>query len=127
MGWSLFMQHLVNAISLGFVFGLVAVGYALVYGVVKLVNFAHGDVFMMAAYFMFYASVLFGFPWLAAVIFGVVMTALLGVGIEKVAYRPLRKYPRINSLVSSIGMSFLLQTSQLWCSVVYKGHSQYQK
>lgn len=109
MGWSLFMQHLVNAISLGFVFGLVAVGYALVYGVVKLVNFAHGDVFMMGAYMMFYASVLFGFPWLAAVIFGIALTALLGVGIEKVAYRPLRKYPRINSLVSSIGMSFLLQ------------------
>jgi len=64
---------------------------------------------MMGAYMMFYASVLFGFPWLAAVIFGIALTALLGVGIEKVAYRPLRKYPRINSLVSSIGMSFLLQ------------------
>lgn len=109
MGLTLFLQHLVNAISLGFVFGLVAVGYALVYGVVKLVNFAHGDVFMMSAYFMFYTSLIFGVPWLSAVLFGIVMTALLGVGIEKIAYKPLRKYPRINSLVSSIGMSFLLQ------------------
>ncbi len=109
MDISLFLQHLVNAISLGFVFGLVAVGYALVYGVVKLVNFAHGDVFMMAAYFMFYTSLIFGAPWLSAVILGIVLTSLLGVGIEKVAYKPLRKYPRINSLVSSIGMSFLLQ------------------
>lgn len=109
MGLTLFLQHLVNAVSLGFVFGLVAVGYALVYGVVKLVNFAHGDVFMMSAYFMFYTSLIFGAPWLSAVLFGIVLTALLGVGIEKVAYKPLRKYPRINSLVSSIGMSFLLQ------------------
>lgn len=109
MGVSLFLQHLVNAVSLGFVFGLVAVGYALVYSVVKLVNFAHGDVFMMSTYFMFYTSIIFGVPWLGAVLLGIALTALLGVGIEKVAYKPLRKYPRINSLVSSIGMSFLLQ------------------
>ncbi len=109
MTWGLFLQHLINAVSLGFVFGLVAVGYALVYGVVKLVNFAHGDVFMMSAYFMFYSSVVFGVPWLGAVILGVALTSLLGVSIEKVAYSPLRKYPRINSLVSSIGVSFLLQ------------------
>ncbi len=109
MTWDLFLQHLINAVSLGFVFGLVAVGYALVYGVVKLVNFAHGDVFMMSAYFMFYSSIVFGVPWLGAVILGIALTSILGVSIEKVAYAPLRKYPRINSLVSSIGVSFLLQ------------------
>lgn len=127
MGWSLFMQHLVNAISLGFVFGLVAVGYALVYGVVKLVNFAHGDVFMMGAYMMFYTSVLFGFPWLAAVIFGIALTALLGVG-EEGCLQTSQKVSK-NKLLGLIDRYVVLcsKTLQLWFLAVYKGLSQYQK
>lgn len=109
MSPEVFFQHLVNGISLGFIFGLIAIGYTLVYGVVKLVNFAHGDVFMMATYFVFYGMTLFMMPWWLAVIFGIILTTLLGVGIERVAYRPLRNAPRISSLCAAIGMSFLLE------------------
>jgi len=78
MSSSVFLQHLVNGISLGFIFGLIAIGYTLVYGVVKLVNFAHGDVFMMATFFVFYGFTLFMMPWWLAVLFGIIATILLG-------------------------------------------------
>lgn len=95
MTWTLFLQHLANGIALGFVFGLVAIGYTLVYGVVKLVNFAHGDIFMMACFFVYYGITLLSFPWWLAFIFAIFLTAILGVSVEKVAYKPLRNAPRI--------------------------------
>lgn len=109
MDWTMFLQHLANGIALGFVFGLVAIGYTLVYGVVKLVNFAHGDIFMMATFFVYYGIVLFSFPWWLAFLIGIFLTALLGILVEKVAYKPLRNAPRISSLCSAIGMSFFLE------------------
>ncbi|HDP78767.1 MAG TPA: branched-chain amino acid ABC transporter permease [Mesotoga infera] len=109
MSLDAFFQHLVNGISLGFIFGLIAIGYTLVYGVVKLVNFAHGEVFMMAAFFVFFGFTLFSMPWWLAVVIGIALTMVLGVGIERIAYRPLRNAPRISSLCAAIGMSFLLQ------------------
>ena len=121
MSSSVFLQHLVNGISLGFIFGLIAIGYTLVYGVVKLVNFAHGDVFMMATFFVYYGFTLFMMPWWLAVLFGIVVTILLGVGIERVAYRPLRDAPRISSLCAAIGMSFLLQNI---ATVVFGGRQK---
>jgi len=121
MSSSVFLQHLVNGISLGFIFGLIAIGYTLVYGVVKLVNFAHGDVFMMATFFVFYGFTLFMMPWWLAVLFGIIATILLGVGIERVAYRPLREAPRISSLCAAIGMSFLLQNI---ATVVFGGRQK---
>ncbi|WP_448377019.1 branched-chain amino acid ABC transporter permease [Fervidobacterium sp.] len=121
MNLTLFMQHLANGVALGFVFGLVAIGYTLVYGVVKLVNFAHGDIFMMAAFFVYYGIVLFSFPWWLSFLFAIFLTALLGISIEKVAYKPLRNAPRISSLCSAIGMSFLLENFAI---VVFGGRQK---
>lgn len=121
MTWTLFLQHLVNGAALGFVFALVAIGYTLVYGVVKLVNFAHGDIFMMATFFVFYGITLFSFPWWLAFAIAIFLTILLGMGVEKVAYKPLRNAPRISSLCSAIGMSFLLEN---FAVVVFGGRQK---
>ncbi|MCD6102580.1 MAG: branched-chain amino acid ABC transporter permease, partial [Thermotogaceae bacterium] len=121
MTWTLFLQHLVNGAALGFVFALVAIGYTLVYGVVKLVNFAHGDIFMMATFFVFYGITLFSLPWWLAFVIAIFLTILLGMGVEKVAYRPLRNAPRISSLCSAIGMSFLLEN---FAVVVFGGRQK---
>ena len=104
-----FMQQLTNGISLGSLYALIAIGYTMVYGILKLINFAHGDIFMMAAYFAFFAVVTFGLPWYFAFIIAIVLTGLLGMTIEFVAYRPLRSAPKISILISAIGVSFLLE------------------
>jgi len=104
-----FMQQLTNGISLGSLYALIAIGYTMVYGILKLINFAHGDIFMMAAYFAFFAVVTFGLPWYFAFIIAIVLTGLLGMTIEFVAYRPLRGAPKISILISAIGVSFLLE------------------
>jgi branched-chain amino acid transport system permease protein len=104
-----FLQNLMNGVALGFIFALIAIGYTMVYGVVKLVNFAHGDIFMMATFFVYFSITLFGLPWYLAFIAGIILTIILGVVVERFAYRPLRTAPRISSLCSAIGMSFLLE------------------
>jgi branched-chain amino acid transport system permease protein len=109
MTLTFFMQNLMNGIALGFIFALIAIGYTMVYGVVKLVNFAHGDIFMMATFFVYFSITLFGLPWYLAFIAGIILTIILGVVVERFAYRPLRTAPRISSLCSAIGMSFLLE------------------
>jgi len=121
MNWTLFLQHLANGIALGFVFGLVAIGYTLVYGVVKLVNFAHGDIFMMATFFVYYSITLFSIPWWLSFVFAIFLTILLGISVEKIAYKPLRSAPRISSLCSAIGMSFLLEN---FATVVFGGRQK---
>ncbi len=109
MSLSIFFQNLINAISLGFLFALIAIGYTMVYGVLRLINFAHGDIFMMAAFFVFYTMTIFSLPWGIACLVAIVLTMLLGLSVERVAYRPLRNAPRISSLCSAIGVSFLLE------------------
>ncbi len=114
-------QHLLNGIALGAVYALIALGYTMVFGVLKLINFAHGDVFMVGAYLAYYVARAFGFTEHPTVL-GALVTlliasagaALLGVVIERFAYRPLRRAPRINALITAIGVSMLLQyTGQL--------------
>jgi branched-chain amino acid transport system permease protein len=109
MTLTFFLQNLMNGVALGFIFALIAIGYTMVYGVVKLVNFAHGDIFMMATFFVYFSITLFGLPWYLAFIAGIILTVILGVVVERFAYRPLRTAPRISSLCSAIGMSFLLE------------------
>jgi branched-chain amino acid transport system permease protein len=109
MTLTFFLQNLMNGVALGFIFALIAIGYTMVYGVVKLVNFAHGDIFMMATFFVYFSITLFGLPWWLAFIAGIILTIILGVMVERFAYRPLRTAPRISSLCSAIGMSFLLE------------------
>ncbi|MDS0526275.1 branched-chain amino acid ABC transporter permease [Clostridium sp. SHJSY1] len=109
MTLDIFLQHLANGISLGSLYALIAIGYTMVYGILKLINFAHGDIFMMAAYFAFFAVATFGLPWYFAFIIAIILTGILGVTIEFAAYRPLRSAPKISILISAIGVSFLLE------------------
>jgi branched-chain amino acid transport system permease protein len=114
----LFLQHLANGISLGSLYALIAIGYTMVYGILRLINFAHGDVFMIGAYVAFYGILLLSLPWWLAFAVAVLLTALLGVLIDRGAYRPLRDAPRISALISAIGVSFFLQNLGI---VVFSG------
>jgi len=100
-----------NGISLGGTYALIAVGYTMVYGVLRLINFAHGDIFMMGAYFVFYGIALFALPWYVSFLLVIPLTAILGMAVERVAYRPLRDAPKISTLLSAIGVSMLLENS----------------
>jgi branched-chain amino acid transport system permease protein len=110
MSFEIFLQHLINAISLGSLYALIAIGYTMVYGILRLINFAHGDIFMIGGYFAFYGITMFFLPWWAAFIIAIALTALFGMMIEKAAYRPLRNSPRVSVLISAIGVSFFLQS-----------------
>jgi branched-chain amino acid transport system permease protein len=109
MTLALFLQHLANALALGSLYALIAIGYTMVYGILRLINFAHGDVFMLGAYVAFYGVALLLLPWWASFAIAIAVTALLGVALERVAYRPLRDSPRISVMISAIGASFLIE------------------
>ena len=110
MTLALFLQHLVNALALGSLYALIAIGYTMVYGILRLINFAHGDVFMLGAYLAFYGVALFLLPWWATFLIAIVFTALFGIALERAAYRPLRDSPRISVMISAIGASFLIES-----------------
>jgi branched-chain amino acid transport system permease protein len=110
------LQQLVNGIALGSVYALIALGYTMVYGVLRLINFAHGDIYMLGAFVAYYVARALGADHgaglgTAALVFVVAMLvcALLGAAIERFAYRPLRNLPRLNSLITAIGVSLLLE------------------
>lgn len=103
------LQTLTDALSLGSLYALIAIGYTMVYGVLRLINFAHGEIFMIAMYIVFYGISLFSLPWYITFAVTILFTALLGTLAERLAYRPLRNAPRISSLVSAIGVSYFLQ------------------
>jgi branched-chain amino acid transport system permease protein len=106
---ALFLQHLANALALGSLYALIAIGYTMVYGILRLINFAHGDVFMLGAYLAFYSVATFLLPWWATFLVAVALTAAFGVVLERVAYRPLRDSPKISVMISAIGASFLIE------------------
>ncbi|MBC7321565.1 MAG: branched-chain amino acid ABC transporter permease [Acetomicrobium sp.] len=109
MSYQMFIQHFLNAVTLGSLYALIAIGYSMVYGILRLINFAHGEIFMLGAYFVFWGTTLLHLPWLAAVPTAIAVTALCGVLVDRCAYRPLRDAPRISALISAIGVSFFLQ------------------
>ena len=109
MDFQTFMQQFVNALSLGSLYALIAIGYTMVYGILRLINFAHGDVFMIGGYLAFFAATSFMMPWWIAVIVSIGLTTVFGIGLERVAYRPLRDSPRISIMISAIGASFLIE------------------
>jgi len=113
MTFQMFLQQLVNGVSLGSLYGLVAIGYTMVYGILRLINFAHGDVLMVGCYFAFYAILIFSLPWYASFLVAILLTALLGIVIDRGAYLPVRKAPRISALITAIGVSFLLENLAL--------------
>jgi branched-chain amino acid transport system permease protein len=103
--------QIVNGIQIGSIYALVALGYTMVYGIVKLINFAHGEIIMVGSYCTWYLMSKLGAPAWAAIAGAVVFCAVLGMAIEKIAYKPLRNYARISLLITAIGISFLLQNS----------------
>lgn len=109
MTFEMFLQNLANGISLGSLYALIAIGYTMVYGILRLINFAHGDVVMLGAYMGFYAVGMFMLPWWAAFPLAIIVTAAMGVIVERVAYRPLRSFPRINLFTAAVAVSFLLE------------------
>jgi len=113
----LFLQQIINGLSVGSIYALIALGYTMVYGIIKLINFAHGEIMMAGAYFAFLIGISTGLPFVGVLILSMVLAALLGVAIEYIAYKPLRKAPRISALITAIGMSLFLQNLAL---VIFK-------
>ncbi|KZE77735.1 ABC transporter permease [Paenibacillus elgii] len=111
MDWA---QQIVNGISLGSIYALIALGYTMVYGIIKLINFAHGDVFMIGAFVGFYAIKGWGMGIVPALLLSMVVCAILGVVIEKVAYKRLRNATRIAALITAIGVSLLIEYGTLY-------------
>ena len=105
MSATTFAQHLLTGISLGGSYALIAIGYTMVYGILRLINFAHGDLFMMSGYLMIFAMA--SFPWYLSV--PVVLVGTVVIGVLKAAYKPLRSAPRMSIMISAIGVSYLLQ------------------
>lgn len=108
-----FISYLINGISLGSVYAIIALGYTMVYGIAKMLNFAHGDVIMIGSYVVFVATGSAGMPPIVAVAVSVVVCTILGVAIEKVAYKPLRGASPLAVLITAIGVSYLLQNVAL--------------
>ena len=108
MDFAIFLQQLINGASLGSMYALIAIGYTMVYGVLRLINFAHGDIMMVGA-FMTYLATSMGMPFGVAVLFGVLVSVLVGMLTDKIAYKPLRDAPKISLLITAIGISFFLE------------------
>lgn len=110
---SSFFSYLINGISLGSIYAIIALGYTMVYGIAKMLNFAHGDVIMIGSYVVFLMASSLGLPPVLAVLVAVVVCTVLGITIEKIAYKPLRKAPSLAVLITAIGVSYFLQNAAL--------------
>ena len=104
---SYYLELLLSGITVGSLYALIAIGYTMVYGILRLINFAHGDIFMMAGFFMVYLSA--SMSPVVAIPIVLILTVLLGTTIERVAYKPLRSAPRMSVMISAIGVSYLLE------------------
>jgi len=109
----LFVQTLISGLSLGAIYALIALGYTMVYGIAKMLNFAHGDVIMVGAYAAIVAVFSLGLPPVLAILMSVVVCVALGVTIERLAYKPLRQAPSLSVLITAIGVSYFLQNISL--------------
>lgn len=113
-----FIQHVINGISLGSIYALIALGYTMVYGILQLINFAHSEVYMVGAFTAYFTSKFMGLAdkpgfmtLVTLIVAAMVVCSILGVTIERFAYRPLRRAPKLNILITAIGVSLLLQYS----------------
>ncbi|GAB4116208.1 MAG: branched-chain amino acid ABC transporter permease [Candidatus Caldatribacteriota bacterium] len=118
MSLNLILQNLANGLSLGSLYALISIGYTMVYGILRLINFAHGEIFMLAPYFLYYGVLIFHLPWWTSFLVAILLTAVTGIVSERAAYRPLREAPRISVLISAIGVSYFLQNLAI---VVFSG------
>lgn len=108
-----FLNYLINGVSLGSVYAIIALGYTMVYGIAKMLNFAHGDVIMIGSYLVFVGVSTMGLPTIVSVLISVLVCTLLGVTIERIAYKPLRGASPLAVLITAIGVSYLLQNIAL--------------
>jgi len=108
------LQQLINGVSLGSIYALIALGYTMIYGIIKLINFAHGDIYMVGAYIGFFAITTCNLSVAPALIVSMAVTAGLGVLVERLAYKPLRHAPRISVLITAIGVSFFLEYTSMY-------------
>ena len=112
MDWSVVLPYILSGISVGGQYALIAIGYTMVYGILRLINFAHGDVFMVAGLMMIYFSA--SMPMYYSIPLMIIFTVLLGYAIERAAYKPLRTAPRMSIMISAIGVSYLLENLALY-------------
>lgn len=117
----IFMQQLINGLSLGSIYALLALGYTMIYGIVKIIHFAHGDVYMLGAFFGYYTINVWHFNFIMALFGSMIFCALVGMLIEFVAYRPLRHSSRIAVLITAIGVSYFLENGM---SVLFSGDTR---
>ncbi len=103
------VQQILNGLTIGSIYALIALGYTMIYGIMKLINFAHGEVFMLGAYMSYVGMVKLNMPFFAALIFSMVVSGFVGFLIERIAYRPLRDSSRVSALITAIGVSILMQ------------------
>ena len=108
-----FIQQMINGLTLGSVYALIALGYTLVYGIIKLLNFAHGDIFMVGSFISYYLILSFNMNVFVAFLGTMAITAVLGVVTDQIAYKPLRNAPRISALITAIGVSYLLRNGMI--------------
>lgn len=113
-----FLSNLISGISLGSIYAIIALGYTMVYGIAKMLNFAHGDVIMVGAYVCFFATSRYNMPAVVGVLLSMVVCTVLGIVIERLAYKPLRQATSLAVLITAIGMSYFLQNAAqlLWTS-----------
>ena len=113
-----FLNFLISGISLGSIYAIIALGYTMVYGIAKMLNFAHGDVIMVGAYICFFAVSRFNLPPVVGVLLAMVVCTVLGILVERLAYKPLRQAPSLSVLITAIGVSYFLQNAALllWSS-----------
>lgn len=105
------IQQMINGFSLGSMYALIAIGYTMVYGILRMINFAHGDIMMVGAFLGYFAMSVLGLPFFAALLLSVGGSGLLGMLSDKIAYKPLRNAPKISLLITAIGISFFLENS----------------
>jgi len=122
-----FLQQLVNGVTLGSIYGLIAIGYTMVYGIIGMINFAHGDIFMIGAFIAIISFLIFGltsialpFILLFVLLISMLFTACYGWTVEKLAYKPLRGSFRLAPLISALGMSIVLQNFVQFYKILYK-------
>ena len=101
------LQQLLNALQLGSIYALIALGYTMVYGILTMINFAHGDLFMVGAFLCFVSVALFNLPFIPTLLLSMVGTAFLGVTIERLAYKPLRQAPRVSAIITALGVGLI--------------------
>lgn len=106
---AVFIQQVINGLTLGSVYALIALGYTMVYGIIKLLNFAHGDIFMVGSFVGYYIIQNLNLGLFPTIILTMIITGVIGVVIDQIAYKPLRNAPRLSVLITAIGMSYLLQ------------------